>query len=290
MSRPWRSPDFGLSGGGSTVLKYAAMSDTHLRADCANCFGLCCAAMRFEASASFAIDKPAGTPCPNLLVDFRCGIHQNLRAEGFSGCTVWDCFGAGQHMSQGTFGGRDWRSNPELAEPMFKAFPVMRRLHQIRWYLTEALSLETSRPLYTELRTRLDETEQLTNGSAEDLLAVDLARQKLTIDLLLGEVSALARAGVENRKKHHRADLMGAKLCGADLRGADLRYANLVAADLTGADLRLADFLGADLHDARLAGANLASALFLTQTQLNSTIGDARTLLPASLERPPHWS
>jgi uncharacterized protein YjbI with pentapeptide repeats len=266
------------------------VSDTHLRADCASCFGLCCTALQFHVSADFAIDKPAGTPCPNLLGDFRCGIHQSLRGKGFTGCAVYECFGAGQHISQGTFGGRDWRTNPEVAKPMFEAFPVMWQLHQMCWYLTEALSLEAARPLYAELRRLLDETEQLTNGSAEDLKAVDLRAHRLTVDPLLVEASQLTRAGVQNPKDHRGADLVGAKLRGANLRGANLRGALLIAADLTGADLRLADCIGADLRNARLAGANLSGAVFLTQMQVNATIGDARTRIPAGLERPPHWS
>ncbi|HEY6597232.1 MAG TPA: pentapeptide repeat-containing protein, partial [Asanoa sp.] len=35
-----------------------------LRADCTRCVGLCCVAPAFSASADFAIDKPAGRPCP----------------------------------------------------------------------------------------------------------------------------------------------------------------------------------------------------------------------------------
>ena len=83
----------------------------------------------FAASADFAIDKPAGDPCPNLRADFRCGIHTELRDRGFPGCTVYDCFGAGQQIAQETFGGRDWRTHPELAAAMFASFGVMRELH-----------------------------------------------------------------------------------------------------------------------------------------------------------------
>jgi len=63
----------------------------------------------FSASSDFAIDKPAGEPCPNLTTDFRCGIHTTLRERGFPGCVVYDCFGAGQKVARVTFGGQDWR-------------------------------------------------------------------------------------------------------------------------------------------------------------------------------------
>jgi hypothetical protein len=102
-----------------------------LQADCGRCFGLCCVAPGFSASADFAIDKPAGQPCPNLLPDFRCGIHQRLRQQGFRGCAAYDCFGAGQWVSQVTFGGVDWRQAPDTARPMFDAFAVSRQLHEL---------------------------------------------------------------------------------------------------------------------------------------------------------------
>jgi hypothetical protein len=95
-----------------------------LRADCESCFALCCVAPAFCASADFAISKRAGQPCPHLGPDFRCGIHTGLRAQGFRGCTVYDCFGAGQQVSQVTFGGQDWRQALQSARSMFEVFPA----------------------------------------------------------------------------------------------------------------------------------------------------------------------
>src|SRR3954451_3925369 len=111
------------------------MGERVLEADCANCAALCCAAPAFAKSSDFAIDKPAGTPCPNLADDFRCSIHERLEERGFKGCTVFDCFGAGQRITQETFGGRDWRTVPGLAGPMFASLPVVRQLHELMWYL-----------------------------------------------------------------------------------------------------------------------------------------------------------
>jgi uncharacterized protein YjbI with pentapeptide repeats len=261
-----------------------------LLGDCGNCFGLCCVALPFTASADFAINKDAGKPCRNLRTDSRCGIHTQLRDKGFRGCTVYDCFGAGQQVSQVTFGGQDWRQAPDTARRMFQVFPVMRHLHELLWYLTEALSLPAARPIRTELQQALDETEVLTQGSPEAVAEVDVAEQRGRVNVLLLRTSELVRAEVQGRKKEHRgADLMGAKLRKADLRGANLRGAYLIAADLTGADLRSADLIGADLRDARLAGADLTGAIFLTQPQVNAAKGDAATKLPAALTRPAHW-
>jgi uncharacterized protein YjbI with pentapeptide repeats len=274
-----------------------------LHSDCESCFGLCCVALPYAASADFAVDKDAGTPCSNLQADFRCGVHQNLRELGFRGCTVYDCFGAGQKVSQVTFEGNDWRQNKGLAKQMFDVFPIMRQLHELLWYLTEALTLQATRSIRDDLRKALDETERLTLLSPERLLEVDVAAHRAEVNILLLQTSQLVRDATPHRqtaKPVHKklqgrggnlrgADLMGAKLKGADLRGANLRGAYLIAADLRGADLRAADLIGVDFRDADLRGADLTDSLFLTQAQLNSARGDADTKLPESLARPAHW-
>ncbi|MER5452909.1 pentapeptide repeat-containing protein [Streptomyces sp. NPDC002764] len=263
-----------------------------LHGDCANCFGLCCVALPFAASADFALDKPAGTPCPNLRDDHRCGIHARLRQEGFTGCTVYDCFGAGQQVSQITFGGQDWRTGPrERARQMFDVFPVVRQLHELLWYLTEALELPAARPVHADLRRALDQTRELTGLTSDELAGLDVGAHRQEVNVLLLRTSELVRAGVRGRKKDRRgADLMGARLKGADLRGANLRGAYLIAADLTGADLRYADLIGADLRDADLTDADLTGAFFLTQPQLTAARGSAGTRLPGSVTRPAHWA
>jgi hypothetical protein len=260
---------------------------TELRADCARCFGLCCVAPAFAKSADFAIDKPAGHACPNLQDDFRCGIHRDLRDRGFPGCTVFDCFGAGQKVAQVTFGGRDWRAAPETAAPMFAAFAVMRQLHELLWYLREARALPAATSIHTELTAAYDQVEAATRSG--ELTTIDPKVYWETADPLLRKASELARSGVPRRQEKHRADLIGARLRGADLRGANLRGAYLIGADLRGADLRLADLIGADLRAADLRGANLRDSLFLTQPQANAARGDRATRLPPSVSRPTHW-
>ncbi|MEV6785139.1 pentapeptide repeat-containing protein [Streptomyces sp. NPDC051098] len=262
-----------------------------LRADCGNCFGLCCVALPFTRSADFALDKDAGTPCPNLAADFRCGIHTRLRPSGFTGCTVYDCFGAGQKVSQAIFGGKDWRAAPDTAAQMFAVFPVVRQLHELLRYLNEALTLEPARSLHGEIRGLLTETEALTELGPDALLELDVAAHRQRVNMVLLRTSELVRAGAGRGRKDRRgADLLGARLRGADLRGASLRGAYLIAADLGGADLRLADLIGADLRDADLSGADLSGSFFLTQPQLNAARGDASTRLPGTLDRPAHWS
>ncbi|MFD0618791.1 pentapeptide repeat-containing protein [Paenibacillus sp. GCM10027629] len=273
--------------------------NAQLRADCENCFGLCCVSLAFAASVDFAIDKSAGQPCHNLQEDFRCGVHTNLVHLGFRGCTVFDCFGAGQKISQLTYEGNDWRQDKQAAKEMFELFPKMWHLHELLWYLSEALMLPAAKLIHPELRSMLEETERLTMLTRSDLMKVDVALHRMDVNALLLQTSELVRTEALRELKNpprypkkvgRGADLMGANLRGANLIGANLRGAYLIAADLRSADLRKADLIGADFRDTDLCGANLSESLFLTQSQINAARGDAATKLPPSLIRPPHWS
>ncbi|WP_420036277.1 pentapeptide repeat-containing protein [Streptomyces sp. cg28] len=279
------------SGSASEPATDRPVDRAELRADCGNCFGLCCVALPFAKSQDFAADKNAGTACHNLQEDFRCGIHTRLRDEGYRGCTVFDCFGAGQKISQLTFEGVSWRERPKTARTMYEVFPVMRQLQELLRYLTDVLDLPRAAPVHGEARQARVEVDRLTRAGADELLAADVPTIRADVNTVLLKASELERAAVPGRKKNHRgADLMGARLRKADLRGANLRGALLVAADLTGADLRAADLIGADLRDARIEGADLRGALFLTQAQLNAARGDAATRIPQDLDRPEHWT
>ena len=251
-----------------------------LRTDCSRCFGLCCVGLSLKVSADFAISKPSGRPCPNLLADFGCGIHADLRERGFAGCTTYDCFGAGNKVAQVMFGGRDWRSNPETAQQMFQTLPPLRELHQLLWFLTEALSRTPDGPESDQLLLVLQDTVNRSNGRADELSWSGVDQHARMVLTLLDQVSARVRT--EARALPERP--------GPDFRGADLRAADLAGRDLRGADFRGADLLDADLRRADVAGADLESALFLTQGQLNSAYGDGATTFPPGLESPSHWT
>lgn len=268
-----------------------------LRPDCSKCFALCCTAFGFTRSADFALDKPAGSPCSNLAADFSCTIHDSLRPRGFPGCTVFDCFGAGQTVSQELFGGRNWREHPETAGDMFAAFRIVRQLHEMLWHLAEARR-RTFDPERTEqaaeLQTLIREAER---GSLPDLLRLDVPELHSRVRLILMEVSEEVRAryfaaGDDHLESALRpgADLMGGSFRSRQLCGANLRGAYLIGADLREADLSGVDLLGADLRDARLDGSDLSQALYLTQPQLNSARGSRTTQLPMDLSVPGHWT
>jgi uncharacterized protein YjbI with pentapeptide repeats len=260
-----------------------------LRADCSRCAGLCCVALPFARSADFAIDKPTGMPCRHLGENDRCGIHDRLRPEGFPGCEVFDCFGAGQQVVQVTLGGRSWRDEPDVAVAMFAAFGTLRGVHEMRWYLADAATRDLPDGLTREVDRAAERLAGLSASDADDLAVLDVADLRVELGDLLGRVSAVVRDHLGGRDLAGR-DLVARGFRDESLRGADLRGALLLGADLRGADLRTADLLGADLRGADVHHADLTDALFVTGPQLAAARGDATTRIPVWVARPRHWS
>jgi len=203
---------------------------------------------------------------------------------------VFDCFGAGQRITQEIFGGRSWREAPELAAAQFAVLPVVRALHEMLWYLGEALTLPRAASLHDDVRRLRRRTEELAAGTPEQLRALDVGARRREVGELLQRVSERVRGRGRGRgKDRSRADLAGNDLRGVDLRGASLRGALLIGTDLRGVALGDADLLGADLRAADVRGTDLSTCLFLTQPQVSAARGDAGTAIPAVLRRPEHW-
>src|SRR6478609_10129822 len=221
--------------------------------DCRACSGLCCVATAFAKSADFAIDKPYGRPCPNLLADYRCTIHDRLSASGFGGCVRFDCLGAGQRATA-AFDGRTWRTHPALADQIFDTFAVLRELHEMLWYLDRAARLPISAGLGLDIPDQIEVVAGAGDLPPAEFGASDVTALAGRTEALIDAASTQARAGYPDRRELGRADLAGADLVRADLRGADLRGAVLLGARLGSADLRWADVRFADLRGADLAG------------------------------------
>jgi hypothetical protein len=251
-----------------------------LVADCDRCFALCCVLLPFAAVSGFGIDKQGGTPCPNLADDDRCSIHATLRRDGWSGCVTFDCFGAGQQVSQVTYAGVSWREHDNLAE-MAAVLSVMRVLHEMLAHLTE-VGRRSPDPVASDLAA---EIVSMTGSTPNQLLDIDLDHLHDRVGRALEAASARLRNGPGYRGR----DLAGRDLRDLDLRDADLRGSMLIRADLRGQDLGRADLLGADLRDADVRGSTLADTLFLAQSQVNAALGDRRTTLPSGITRPSHW-
>lgn len=285
-----------------------------LKIDCEKCFGLCCVALYFSASEGFPKDKAAGTPCSNLNLEFKCAVHKELRKKGFKGCTAYDCFGAGQKVTQVTYEGQDWKQIKQSSKQMMEVFLIMRQLHEILWYLAEAYRVQTNKKVKAKLGELISEIEQLTNSKPESLIKLNVESHRDKARELMHQTSEMVRAEAlknahsnlhdnlnsntpsskKSALKHGktidgRPDYMGADLRKANLIGADLRGAFLIAANLSGTDLSGADLIGADLRDADIRGVNLESSIFITQAQINAAIGNSHTRLPISLSKPGYW-
>jgi len=140
------------------------------KSDCSRCAGLCCVALPFDKSDDFAFDKAAEEPCRHLGGDFRCAIHAQLEDRGFRGCVAYECYGAGQRVTQDVFDGRNWRDEPALARRMFGAFGAMRVIHELLMLLRMAGQLDltvTQRQELHALQARL----MPDSGWSEDTLA-----------------------------------------------------------------------------------------------------------------------
>lgn len=262
--------------------------------DCARCTGLCCTALPYRRSREFAADKPAGRPCPHLGGDFGCRIHARLRADGWPGCTEFECFGAGP-KAVSRVAGQAWGdpTRPETAASpqaaaQFETFLALRPLQEARFHLRTL----PRAGLPAELRRHVAELDARASELADsgELTAAAAGALRERVSGVLRDASAHLRgADIAAASASAPADHSGRRWRARDLTDADLRGALLIATDLRRARLTRTDLLGADLRDADVRGADLSQSLFLTQPQLNAAIGDEHTRIPAHLRRPAHW-
>ena len=92
------------------------------RADCSKCCGLCCIVPDQLAVQGFPTDKPANTPCRYMNACNGCSIHATRSEYGYQACAGFDCFGAGQWITQELFAGARWTDSPDTARRMFAAY------------------------------------------------------------------------------------------------------------------------------------------------------------------------
>jgi len=127
-------------------------------------------ALAFDAGDAFAIDKPAGTPCPNLDCH-SCKIHSDLKDKGFLGCIAYSCAGAGQHTIA-LYDGQSWQNNPDLLPAQMDTFRHLNRLHALLELLTAASILALPKDVE---QTRLNLIAQLFPGHLTPQMAQVLA-------------------------------------------------------------------------------------------------------------------
>ncbi|MEG1478892.1 MAG: pentapeptide repeat-containing protein [Clostridiales bacterium] len=260
---------------------------TKLKIDCENCSGLCCVALYSMKTDGFPENKKAGKPCKNLMLDFRCAIHPQLVQAKMKGCLGYHCFGAGQMVTGLYYPDTNWRTKPQKADEIFTTFLTAFQLHQMLWYLIQALSAVEDENLIADIEALILKNEQLTKKLPNELLNIEVENYRLKVNEILKKV--IAKTTNSPISDHENKDFLGKNFKGANLDGKDFSMALLIAANFEGCSLIGANFLGADMRDVNIKNTDLTKAMFLTQMQINTAKGNANTKLPPNICRPIFW-
>ena len=263
---------------------YAGLQEK-LKIDCEKCSALCCIALFCTRTDGFPANKDAGIPCKHIKNDFRCDIHSKLVSKKMRGCLAYDCFGAGQKVTQLYPFGVDWKSNPNQAGEIFQVFMIVFQLHQMEWYLIEALSLAVDEHLKSDIMELISQDEQMTAQRPDEILRLDVDSYRQNVNQTLKKVSEKITTSYSGCVK----DFSGKDFKRANLEGRDFSMSLMIAANLEGCSLRHASFLGADMRDANIKNTDLSQCAFLTQMQINSAKGNGNTKLPQNLLLPDSW-
>ncbi len=101
------------------------------KADCERCAGLCCIVFAHHTRNGFPEYKAGNKPCKNLTSAGRCTVFADLEAEGYLTCRPYDCYGAGQIVTQTLLTDPDKTDRRQLGEhtEVVDAFKELSRLH-----------------------------------------------------------------------------------------------------------------------------------------------------------------
>lgn len=257
----------------------------HLYRDCTRCCALCCVALPHAPEDGFPAPKAPGVPCPHLTEDGRCSRYGELARQGLHGCCSFDCLGAGPAALR-RMDGVSWDRAADGGGVLFQVFSQLLLLHQLDWYLHQALDAAQIPRFRARLLELRRENAALRALSVPELLTADLEPHRTRVNSVLRQFVAFHCP----RKAPAHGNCVGRRFLGIDLREHDCSAALFQNADLRGCDLTGTSFLGCDLRGADVRGADLSRALFLTQSQINTVRGNTSTLLPPELERPPFWT
>lgn len=255
--------------------------------DCRHCCGLCCTALCFVKTEGFPENKPAGKPCVQLAENFTCKIHADLGKLKMRGCIGYDCFGAGNFVTQSLYHGETWRTQPGHATEIFDVFQVVFSLFQVRYYLEWVQLIPSAVDLWPTAEALIAENHTLCQQSPNTLATQEIRAYRDCANAVLKE--ACRRAVKERASGLPQAaeQMLGRSFKNQDLSGLDLSMRLLIGADFNGCRFDGTVMLGADTRDADFSSADLRKALFLTQGQVNAAKCNRKTQLPSHLELPP---
>lgn len=160
-----------------------------LKVECSQCSGLCCTALFFSKIDGFPENKIAGKPCSKLQNNYMCKIHNELDKRNMKGCIGYDCFGAGQHVTQFIYKGETWRTSQSKAEEIFNVFTIIFQLYQIRYFLEESRIIISAKKLRSEIENLINENEEFCNSTPESVLDIDIENYRNKVNSTLKRVS-----------------------------------------------------------------------------------------------------
>ena len=150
------------------------IDNAELIADCDSCLGLCCIAHYFSIGDDYSIDKQQYVPCPNLDKSYRCSIHEKLDEEGMSGCSSFNCWGAGQRTCKRVVTQPDWQHIPNMAQNLFEIYFKLREIHKLIRPLMTMLDTCSDPVLAEEIKLDIEALDNLAKLPDAKLRSLDL--------------------------------------------------------------------------------------------------------------------
>lgn len=260
-----------------------------LKIDCSKCSGLCCTALFFSKIDGFPENKVAGKPCIKLKNDYYCKIHNELEKRNMKGCMSYDCFGAGQHVTQCIYKGETWQTSKEHSQEIFDVFIITFQLYQIRYFLEESILVISAKELRNDIEKLINEDETICNSTPQNIINFDIKSYRNRVNSILKQVSASILKCFKNSANGKLTDFLGRSFKKRDMSGLDLSMKLLIATNFDSCKFDGTIFLGADTRDTNFSNADLREAVFLTQGQINSAKGNRSTKLPNHLDYSVTW-
>lgn len=260
-----------------------------LKADCSRCSGLCCTALYFSKVDGFPENKIAGKPCTKLQKDYRCNIHRELKKRNMKGCIGYDCFGAGQHVTQDIYKGETWQTSQEYSKEIFEVFMKVFQFYQMRYFLEESMTIVTAKELSNDIIKLIDENKGICNSTPQIILDTDIESYRNKVNIVLKQVCSSITTSFKYSINMDLTDFLGKDLSKRDMSGLDLSMKLLITTNFDDCKFDGTIFLGADTRDTNFSNADLREAAFLSQGQINSAKGNKNTKIPQYLDYPVTW-
>lgn len=264
-----------------------------LSLDCSKCMGLCCTALFFSKIDGFPDDKGPGEKCEYMDKSYRCKEHEKLEDRGYTGCMSFDCLGAGP-MVVSLLKDQD-ASKKELAK-LYEAFIMARQVYEVIWYLVDAFEKSDNDQLKKKISELTEHVYTQVTSDHDTIRKIYINEVRDKAKPLLSEVSDEYRMNKTKSKPERfetdifgRIDLLGKSMKNSNIMGMSLKGAIMIQSDFSNTDFSYVDLIGADMRDAKLHNADLSKAIYLTQMQINSALGNRSTKLPRHISMPARW-